>query len=176
MAKIYEKYENNAQYCWYDSTNVLFSKCFDNNPDLKALKVVFKNGATYMYKDVFVDDYTMFRDSDSTGSSFNKYIVKKYKGVRIQDTDLVELKEQMERSIEEKNVINETKYSDIGYTIEYNNGSGEFILKMGDKIIYQGIEGNVSIIKLFKSMKLNANLIANSDLKLVVDDELLNLQ
>ena len=43
---VYNKYINNEDYTWYDSSNVIFSKCYDNNSDSKTLKIVFKDGRT----------------------------------------------------------------------------------------------------------------------------------
>ena len=86
MAIVYNKYINNRDHTWYDSSNVLYSVCYDTNAEKKTLKVVFKQGRTYLYKDVDVNDYLMFRNSESHGKSVNEFIVKKYKGVRLSDT------------------------------------------------------------------------------------------
>lgn len=155
--KTYENYSNNAQCCWYDSSNVVFSKCYDNAGELKVVKIIFKKGTTYLYKDVDVNDYVLFRDAQSTGEAFHKYI-KKYNATRIQDTDLNKLEEMRQSLINDNNELQETKVSDLGYVIEFCNNSGEFILKIGDKVLYQGIEGQVSIINLFKSMGINSVL------------------
>ena len=41
---VYNKYLDNQDYTWYDSSNVLFSKCYDDpNSNTKTLKIVFKN-------------------------------------------------------------------------------------------------------------------------------------
>ena len=58
---VYNKYINNEDYTWYDSSNVIFSKCYDNNSDSKTLKIVFKDGRTYLYKDVATMDYISFK-------------------------------------------------------------------------------------------------------------------
>lgn len=157
--KIYTKYENSQEVCWYDSSNTIFSKCYDNPGDLKVVKIIFKNGRTYLYKDVDVNDYIMFRDSESNGSAFVKYI-KKYTATRIQDTDLSKLEEMKHRMMDETQEIQETKMSNIGYTIEFCDNTGEFILKLGDKVIYSGIEGKVSIVNLFRSMGINCSMKA----------------
>lgn len=153
--KTFEKYINNIQYCWYDSSNTLFSKCYDNPGDLKVIKIIFKGGRTYLYKDVDVTDYVAFRDAASNGTAFSKYI-KKYVATRIQDTDLNELAEMKSKFMDESDEIQETKISDLDYVIEYCERTGDFDLKLGDSIIYHGIEGQVSIINLFKSMGINA--------------------
>ena len=98
--KLYSKYENSQEFCWYDSSNIIFSKCYDNPGDCKVVKIIFKNGRTYLYKDVDVNDYIMFRDAESNGSAFTKYI-KKYAATRIQDTDLSKLEELKDSFINE---------------------------------------------------------------------------
>lgn len=103
---IYKKYENKIEKCWYDSTNVIYSECLDKENDYKELKVVFKDGRTYLYKDVDVNDYLLFsRDVKSIGSALNKYIIskmmngaKKYPCEKIENTDVKTL-------IEERNLL-----------------------------------------------------------------------
>ena len=108
--KLYSKYENSQEFCWYDSSNILFSKCYDNPGNLKVVKLIFKNGRTYLYKDVEANDYVAFRDAEFNGSAFTKHI-KKYAATRIQDTDLDKLNEMKERFMNENQEIQETKMS-----------------------------------------------------------------
>ena len=66
---------------WYDSSMIIYSECYDK-PDtpLKDLKVTFKNGATYEYKDVDVNDYVAFVHGgldNSNGKALNKFIKPK---------------------------------------------------------------------------------------------------
>lgn len=152
--KQYSKYENNQEFCWYDSSNTLFSKCYDNPGDLKVVKIIFKNGRTYLYKDVDVNDYIAFRDAESNGVAFTKHI-KKYTPTRIQDTDLNKLEEMKNNFMENNQEVQDSKVSDLGYVIEFCDSTGEFVLKLRDKIIYSGVEGEVSIVNLFKSMGVN---------------------
>ena len=157
--KIYSKYENSQEFCWYDSSNILFSKCYDNPGNLKVVKLIFKNGRTYLYKDVEANDYVVFRDAESNGSAFTKHI-KKYAATRIQDTDLDKLNEMKERFMNE-----------LGYVIEYCDKTGEFALKIGSKTLYTAIEGNVSIINLFKSMGINCTLKSVDEIENMTDEE-----
>lgn len=152
--KIYSKYENGQEFCWYNSSNTLFSKCYDNPGDLKAVKVIFKSGATYLYKNVDINDYIAFRDAESNGHAFFKHI-RKYEGVRIQDTDLDKLEEMKNKFMNDSQELQETKVSDLGYVIEYCETDGSFVLKLANKVIFSGVEGNVSIVNLFKSMGIN---------------------
>lgn len=164
MAKLYENYSNNAQMCWYDSSNVLFSKCYDNPGNSKVLKIIFKNGRTYLYRDVDAMDYILFRDAESNGTAFVQYI-KKYPATRIQDTDLGKLEEMKNKMINEATEFNEQKVSSLSYTIEYCDSTGEFALKLGDRTLHRGIEGQVSIINLFKSIGLQYGLTPVSSIE-----------
>lgn len=152
---IYNKYVNNEDYVWYDSSNIVFSKCYDNNQTTKTLKVVFKNGRTYVYKDVNAGDYICFKTSPSNGKAINDFIIKKYKGVRIMDTNVDKLNEMKERFINEEKEIVEQPISNLLYHIDGNNETGEFRLKINGKTIYSGFENQVSIFNLFKSMNIN---------------------
>lgn len=152
---IYNKYINNEDYVWYDSSNVIFSKCYDNNQTTKTLKVVFKNGRTYVYKDVNAGDYICFKTSPSNGKAINDFIIKKYKGVRITDTSVDKLNEMKEQFINEEKEFVEQPLSNLLYHIEANKETGEFRLKMNNTTIYSGIENQVSIFNLLKSMNIN---------------------
>lgn len=168
--KIYSKYENSQEYCWMDSSNIVFSKCYDNPGDLKVVKIIFKNGRTYLYKDVTANDYLSFRDAESNGSAFTKYI-KPYTATRIQDTDLDKLEEMKQKFMESNQEIQETKVSELGYIIEYCEDTGEFVLKIGEKAIYSAVEGSVSIINLFKSMGINCALKSVEKIENKTDEE-----
>ena len=50
------------------------------------------------------------------------------------------------------NKVTEEAFSNLVYHISYNDTTGEFALKMNNKVIYKGVEGEVSILNLFKSM------------------------
>lgn len=168
--KTYSKYENNQEFCWLDSSNIIFSKCYDNPGDLKVVKIIFKDGRTYLYKDVNVNDYISFRDAESNGQAFIKHI-KKYSATRIQDTDLDKLEEMKQKFMESNQEIQETKVSELGYVIEYCDETGEFVLKIGEKVIYSAVEGNVSIINLFRSMGINCTLKAVDKIENITDEE-----
>lgn len=151
MAIIFNKYVDNKDHIWYDSSNVLYSLCYDNNGSDKALKIVFKGGRTYLYKNVDVNDYIAFKLHESNGKGANQYIVKKYNGIRLPDTDLDKLEALKEEFIND-NKVTEEAFSNLVYHISYNDTTGEFTLKMNNKVIYKGVEGEVSILNLFKSM------------------------
>lgn len=149
----YNKYINKIDHTWYDSSNLVYSACYDTLAENKILKVVFKGGRTYLYKDVSPEDYLMLKGATSNGEQFNRHIVKKYKGVRISDTDLEKLEELKKQFIAENQKIEEA-LTNLSYHMEINEKTGEFRLKLNDKVIYEGIEGNVSIVNLFASMHI----------------------
>lgn len=156
---VYNKYIDNQDYTWYDSSNVLFSKCYDNpNSSNKTLKIVFKNGRTYVYKDVDINDYLTFKTATSNGQTVNSSIIKKYKGVRITDTQTDKLEELKENFIKETEESTEKQMKDLVYKVEFDENNYEFVLKMGDKVVYHGTENKVSLFSLFKSMNINYSL------------------
>lgn len=151
---IYNKYVNKVDHTWYDSSNLVYSACYDAENENKTLKIVFKGGRTYIYKDVSPEDYVAFsKGASSNGEAFNKNIVKKYKGVRLGDTDLDKL-EELKKSFIEDNTAIETAMSSLAYHLEINEKTGEFRLLLNGKPIYEGTEGKVSIVNLFASMHI----------------------
>lgn len=72
--------EKRLDRVWYDSSNVFYSECEDGDTAKKVLRVVFKNGATYQYSDVDVNDYIMFiagGADNSNGKALNEFVKKK---------------------------------------------------------------------------------------------------
>jgi hypothetical protein len=89
---------------WYNSSNILFSECEDKENDYKTLRVVFKNGAQYVYKNVDVKDYILFvhgGTDGSNGKALNSMIKPKYEYEKLENRDLVEL-ENLRLSLVEK--------------------------------------------------------------------------
>lgn len=154
---VYNRYVNNKDHTWYDSSNVVYSLCYDNNEATKNLKIVFKNGRTYLYKNVDVNDYISFRSGESTGKTVNQYIVKKYQGVRLPDTDMEKLDELKEEFIND-NKITEEAFTNLAYHLSVNDITGDFALKLNGKTIYRGVEGQVSILNLLKCMNINFSM------------------
>lgn len=175
---VYNKYLDNQDYTWYDSSNVLFSKCYDDpNSNTKTLKIVFKNGRTYIYKDVDINDYLTFKTAQSNGQAVNTSIIKKYKGVRISDTDVDKLTELREKFINDEKEISETPLKDLIHKVDYNEQNGEFTLAIGDKVIYHGNENKVSLFSLFKSMNIaySLNVVDKIDYETDENKEKINL-
>lgn len=96
MSKIKSFYSNDVDKVWYDSSNVLYSECDDITDGLKVLRVTFKNGRTYQYYDVNVNDYLLFRENASQGVALNKFI-KQYKCERIDDLNVDDIQSELEK-------------------------------------------------------------------------------
>ena len=111
MSKIYNLYENEVDKTWYDSSNIVYSEC-DDVDGLKVVRVTFKNGRTYKYSNVNVNDYLLFRESVSQGKALNKYI-KQYANERIGDLDVDDL------MIELNKLTEIVDYSISGSTCNY---------------------------------------------------------
>ena len=104
---VFRYYDKDAcvDHAWYDSSNVLYSRCEDKKDDYKQLTVVFKNGGTYHYKDVDVNDYLMFMAGGldgSNGKALNKFIKPKCEFERLPDTDLAQISATLEYFKERK--------------------------------------------------------------------------
>lgn len=159
MSVIYNKYSNSIDYIWYDSSNILYSECYDIDSENKNLKVIFKGGRTYLYKDVNIKDYLMVKMSESNGKMFNECIVKKYKGIRLSDTDLKQLEELKNRFTEEDKIINEEKIkNNLNYKLIFENDEKTFSLLLNDNVIFTGKDKEFSITQLLKCMNINYEL------------------
>ena len=95
MGKILSEYHNNTDRAWFDSSNVLYAECDDKEQELKEVKVTFKNGSTYAYHKVKVNDWLMFREAASTGKGLNAFI-KQYECEKIDsDKTVDEIKDEL---------------------------------------------------------------------------------
>jgi hypothetical protein len=98
--------EKRLDRAWYSSSNIVYSECDDIKDDYKTLRVVFKNGSCYEYKNVSVMDYLMFMHGGldgSNGKSLNKFIKEnKYEYERLDNKDLNIINEEMEKLLKEK--------------------------------------------------------------------------
>lgn len=101
MSKKFSYYAKNkdgidTECCWYDSSNIVYTECLDNDNKPKTLKVVFSNGTQYQYNDVNINDYLLLRESASQGKALNRLIKeKKYEYVKLENVDLEELNEEL---------------------------------------------------------------------------------
>lgn len=81
--------ENGIIECLIDSSNILLSE-YDKSK--KTLKLTFKSGLQYMYKDIIDRDYVRFEVSESQGSVFNK-TMRKYEFEKLDSVDTAPIKE-----------------------------------------------------------------------------------
>ena len=167
MSAILEQYKDRVDRVWYDSSNVVYSECYDYENSLKDLKIVFKEGRTYLYKEVDVNDYVLFKRDLSQGKALNKYIVKKYKGIRLSDIDLNELNALKESIIKEKNdesnVIQEdttevTNDTHSLYHIILNPSTNEVILTLEGNEIFNGVNKHIDIFELMKALSIKCSV------------------
>ena len=86
--------ENGVVECLIDSSNILLS---EYNKTKKTLKITFKAGTQYLYKDVIERDYVRFEVSESQGSVFNK-TMRKYEFEKLEKIDTTELLERIEEN------------------------------------------------------------------------------
>lgn len=164
MSAILNIYKDNVDYTWYDSSNVLYSECYDKDNDLKDLKIVFKGGRSYLYEKIDVNDYLMFRSDLSQGKALNKYIIvkdvngnPKHNVVRLPDTDLNELENSRLMIIEERNKPVEETNNTI-YHVELDESNGNVKLLFEDKVVFEGIENKISIFQLLKALNIRTDI------------------
>jgi hypothetical protein len=104
LFRYYDK-EEKVDRIWYSSSNILYSECDDKLDDFKELRITFKNGDTYVYKKVDVNDYVLFAHGGidaSNGKAFWKIIRPKYEAEKIGKKTLEEVAELMEFYKEKK--------------------------------------------------------------------------
>lgn len=100
MSKIFSCYikrnKEDVEICWYDSSNIVYTECIDNDNAPKTLKVVFSNGTQYQYNNVDVRDYLLLREDQSQGKALNRLIKeKKYEYVKLENADLEAINEEL---------------------------------------------------------------------------------
>ena len=111
----YYDQEKKIDRAWYDSSNIVYSECDDNQDALKTLRIVFKTGDMYEYKEVDVNDYLMFMAGGldgSNGKAFYKYIKPKYEVEKKECLDLTELRQKME---DYKKLVDENKKTEAKF-------------------------------------------------------------
>lgn len=94
--KKFNIYCNNVDKTWYDSSNIVYTECIDNDNAPKTLKVVFSNGTQYQYNNVDVRDYLLLREDQSQGKALNRLIKeKKYEYVKLENADLEAINDEL---------------------------------------------------------------------------------
>lgn len=106
--RYYDK-DKRLDRAWYDSSNIIYSECDDNENDFKTLRIVFKRGDRYEYSNVDVKDYLMFMTGGTDGSNgkaFHKFILPKYEAKKLEPVDLNALNDDLaalrEKKLKEK--------------------------------------------------------------------------
>lgn len=104
---VFREYDekNRVDKIWYDSSNIVYSECYDTPNELKTLLVVFKNGGTYKYKDVNVQDYVMFvhgGTANSNGKALNKFIKPHCEFEKMENTSLEKLQNELNEKFKER--------------------------------------------------------------------------
>ncbi len=93
MSLLRKDYTKGLEKCWYSSSNILYSEF---NDELFTLFIVYKGGKSYLYKDVNVNEYLLFREDESQGKALNKYI-KKYVFEKLETIDILDILEEINR-------------------------------------------------------------------------------
>lgn len=159
MSLIYNNYKDKVDKCWYDSTNIIFSECIDYENELKDLKVVFKGGRYYLYKNVDVNDYLLFRTDISQGKALSKYITPKYTGVRLPDVNIEDLTNEMKLLIEEKenNTILVDDKKNAIYHIKLDSETNEIELYINNNLIFEGINGTLDLFEIISLLGIKCS-------------------
>ena len=158
---VYKIYDENTktQKVWYDSTMFCFTKAVEHENENKVeLFVTFKNGWTYNYKDVKMEDYVLLLsgfEQSSHGKTLNKVIKPNYEFERVKDENVDAIWEEcnklMEKEREKTIDINKTYFIsghrditneefEINYQPVLNNVVSEVedcLFVVGD---YQGVD------------------------------------
>lgn len=159
MSIIISNYKDKLDKCWYDSSNVLYSQCVDNDNDFKDLQITFKDGRTYLYQGVNVNDYILFKMDISQGKALNKYIIKKYKGVRLSDMDLSILNEEKEKLLEERKSNEKEPESDVNplyHVITYDEEQ-KVELYLNNKVVYSSDISSINLIEVLKILGIRCS-------------------
>ena len=99
IKKVYNE-ETKTEKAWFDSSMFFHTVMIEDPAENKGdLYVTFKNGATYLYKDVAFEDYVLLIGGGtdmSQGKSLNKYIKSKYEFERVGDKSIQALQEELD--------------------------------------------------------------------------------
>ena len=109
LKKKYDE-KTRTQKVWYDSSMMVYSEMVENESENKGdLHVTFKNGATYVYKDVSFEDYLILIGGGtdaSQGKTLNKIIKNKYDYERLADKNVLELLTEMSQNDDLEDIFN----------------------------------------------------------------------
>lgn len=147
LKKKYDE-KTKTQKVWYKSTMMVYSEMVEDELENKGnLYVTFKNGATYLYKDVSFEDYLILIGGGtdaSQGKTLNKIIKNKYEYERKDDADLNKILLELNSKEDINHNINNTYFisghrdlSEVEFEYNYipiiqeildNNSNAKFIV------------------------------------------------
>lgn len=158
IKKIYDE-EKKEQKAWYDSSMFCFTRAVEHpNANLVDLYVTFKNGWTYKYKDVKLEDYVLLLsgfEQSSHGKTLNKVIKPNYEFERVDNIDTndiwQEYNELVRKEKEEEIDITKTYFisghrdiTDNEFELNYQEALNELVSEVPDcKFVvgdYQGVD------------------------------------
>lgn len=89
--------EDKMDKAWFESSNIAYAECDESDSLKKTVRIVFKNGSTYQYDDVDVMDWVQFKNSESQGKAFVKFIKSKgYPYTKLDNANIEQLNEEYE--------------------------------------------------------------------------------
>ena len=120
LKKIYDE-KTKTQKVWYDSTMLLYSEMVENEYENSGnLFITFKNGTTYVYKNVRFEDYVLFIGGGtdaSQGKTLNKVIKSQYEYEKLGNADVAKI--EAERLKYEEPVVEEDDEEEERKTYTY---------------------------------------------------------
>lgn len=106
IKKIYDE-SSRTQKVWYDSKMIAYSEMVEDEYENKGnLFITFRNGATYVYKNVDFMDYILFLSGGidaSQGKTLNKVIKTKYEYEKVNGLSIEEIQERLRQAEDEEN-------------------------------------------------------------------------
>ena len=111
--------ENLIDECWYNSSNILYSKFIENKDKNEGdLYVTFNNGSTYKYKNVLISpDYVLFKHGGldgSNGKTLNKQIKPKYECEKVEPMSISEIENRKNQILQENIEKNAENNENLG--------------------------------------------------------------
>ena len=132
--------ETKTQKVWYDSTMIVYTEMVENETSNKGdLYVTFKNGSTYLYKDVSFEDYLVLIGGGtdaSQGKTLNKVIKGKYEYERVSDKNVSDLLNEMAIIDENNNNVQNT-YFISGHRDLTENEFEYYYIPIINKVLYE---------------------------------------
>jgi hypothetical protein len=113
LKKIYDE-KTKTQKVWYDSTMLLYSEMVENDEEnCGNLFMTFKNGTTYVYKNVRFEDYILLLSGGSDasqGKTLNKVIKSNYEYEKLGNADVAKIKAELNKTEEKEVDISNTYF------------------------------------------------------------------